>query len=191
MTSFLHSFFYDSPTVRPPSHLPTTFIHLNLSSVIKRNEIVSNLPTTPYPHLCPPLPPPPPPNFLYRPRSLLTREEEDNCEEARDGMQTQEDLNGYPTTVCHPSLPIPGQLHSGQVASLTVLISLRDFPAGDKVETSGFFGGLPHWNRCICPGVVAASAVLELRDKTPHFYRFMWVVMGCLGWRHLVFDFTL
>jgi hypothetical protein len=56
--------------------------------------------------------------------------------EAIDNMQTLEGLNACGLKVPQLSFPIPRQLHSTQVASLTALISPRDIQARAKEGSS-------------------------------------------------------
>lgn len=120
--------------------------------------------------------------LLIGPGASSLGREEDDGREAIGGLPTQDGLNGYSPTVCHPSLPTPGQLHSRQVASYTVLISPGGFQAGDRE-------GKLLWDchirieasvqKCGCLGYPRVQgedpAILQI---------FTGVVMGCLGRRH-------
>lgn len=168
-----------------PSYLPTTLIHLHLSSGIKRNEIVSTLGISLQTAI------------IVSEASPLGREED--CGEAIGGrshgghadsgrpkcIQSQSSTALIP----HP----PRQLHSLRVYLVTVLISPRDVQARvkeGKQQRHGAFKGLPHWSQGICPGVVAASAVPEFRAKTAVLQIFTWC-SGAIWDGDIVFDLVL
>lgn len=116
---------------------------------------------------------------LIGPGASSLGREEGNSGEAIDGLPTQNGLNGYPPTVCHPSFPTPGQLHGRQVASYTVLISPGGFQAGDREGKllwgchTGIEASVPECGWLGYPRIQGEDpAILQI---------FTGVVMGCLA----------
>ena len=173
MGSFIHSFFfYDSPAVLYlPMFLPLYSPESEFSNKKKWNSF--HLTHHPLTHTQ---------TSLIGPNTSSLGREEDDGGEAIDDLKTQDGLKGYPPTVCHPSFPIPGQLHGRQVVSYTALISSGGFQAGDKEGRllwgcqTGIKASI---QECACFGCP------RIQGEDPAILQILtWVAMGCLVWRY-------
>lgn len=143
------------------------FVHLNLSLVIKRNEIASISYTSP-PHTYT--------NFPYRPKHLVTREGRRRWWGSHRWSEDSGRSEGVPSHSLSPLVPHPwaaawqavGFLYSGDI--------LRRVPSWRQRRKASL--GLPDWNQGFCPGVCLLRLSQNSGRRPCDFTDFN---MGCHG----------